>query len=150
MCPGWRCSAEPAKADASPWGPLLPGILLAMFHYDASTAQSFVQARAATRRPATHRASFPFLQAVAVRAMLREAFIQMPHLKTILLTQSEPLTAAVPGLTGHFMPASQAPGSGCHLYECSRGAVVPQLRIRVARVDDHDDLLPLVQQAALR
>ena len=92
----------------------------------------------------------PFLQAVAVRAMLREAFIQMPHLKTILLTQSEPLTAAVPGLAGHFTPASQAPSGACHLYECSRGAVVPQLRIRVARVDDHDDLLPLVQQAALR
>lgn len=85
-----------------------------------------------------------------MRAMLRQAFIQMPHLKTILLTQSEPLTAAVPGLAGHFTPASQAPSGGCHLYECSRGAVMPQLRIRVARVDDHDDLLPLVQQAALR
>ena len=82
--------------------------------------------------------------------MLREAFIQIPHLKTILLTQSEPLTAAVPGVAGHFTPASQAPSGSCHLYECSRGAVVPQLRIRVAQVDDHDDLLPLVQQAALR
>ncbi|WIA39160.1 hypothetical protein OEZ86_005287 [Tetradesmus obliquus] len=38
--------------------------------------------------------------------------------------------------------------SGLWLYECSRRAVLPPLQVRHAKVEDHDDLLPMVAAAA--
>lgn len=40
--------------------------------------------------------------------------------------------------------------SGCYLYETSRSVVLPPLSIRRARVEDHDDLVPVLEASGKR
>ncbi len=49
------------------------------------------------------------------------------------------------GLAAVFGPAGSSRDAGCHVYEARRSAVLPPLAVRRARVEDHDDMLPVMQ-----
>lgn len=54
------------------------------------------------------------------------------------------------GLAAIFNRVAQDRDSGCYLYETSRSVVLPPLSIRRARVEDHDDLVPVLEASGKR
>jgi hypothetical protein len=89
--------------------------------------------------------------------LLRGAFAAVPMLQTLLLASAGAppahllagrLAAAAP----LFAPVSagEGPGAGVALRACARQQLAPPLSVRRARVQDHDELLPLLQSAARR
>uniref|UniRef100_A0A383WNS6 Cilia- and flagella-associated protein 61 N-terminal domain-containing protein n=1 Tax=Tetradesmus obliquus TaxID=3088 RepID=A0A383WNS6_TETOB len=81
--------------------------------------------------------------------LLRATFSSVPVLTHLLLVRHTELQPeAQPGLSAAFSKAMHSSSSGLWLYECSRRAVLPPLQVRHAKVEDHDDLLPMVAAAA--
>ena len=81
---------------------------------------------------------------VAVAPMLKTAFQLLPHLDGVLIA-APPEVEREPVGTSFVKMARTMKFA---LYAASRESVLPRLRVRRARVDDHDDLLPLVMSAA--
>ena len=81
---------------------------------------------------------------VAVAPMLKAAFRLLPHLDAVLIA-APPEVEREPVGTSFVKMARTMKFA---LYAASRESVLPRLRVRLARVDDHDDLLPLVASAA--
>ena len=80
----------------------------------------------------------------AVAPMLRACFLALPHLET-LLHASSPEVERDP-LGAHLAKVSKMERHA--LYETSRAHVAPRLRVRAAKVEDNDDLIPLVSAVA--
>ena len=80
---------------------------------------------------------------VAVAPMLKAAFRLLPHLDAVLIA-APPEVEREPVGTSFVKMARTMKFA---LYAASRESVLPRLRVRLARVDDHDDLLPLVATA---
>ena len=80
---------------------------------------------------------------VAVAPMLKTAFQLLPHLDGVLIA-APPEVEREPVGTSFVKMARTMKFA---LYAASRESVLPRLRVRRARVDDHDDLLPLVMSA---
>ena len=78
-------------------------------------------------------------QSTAVAPMLRACFLAHPHLDLLLLAAS-PEVERQP-LGKHL--AKLAKTTRFALYAAPRAVVAPRLRVRRARVEDHDDLVPL-------
>lgn len=98
-----------------------------------------------------------------LQQLLQHAFVSMPHIKQVLLLSTLDLDAdimqqqqaesaqasGVPDTAAMlFNKATRVADTGPWLYECSRQVVLPTLACRHARVEDHDDLLPIVAAAA--
>ncbi|GLC35782.1 Cilia- and flagella-associated protein 61 [Pleodorina starrii] len=89
----------------------------------------------------------PLYEIEAASALLRAAFLLIPSLQTLLMTAGGELSFTEPGLASVFSRvASSKEAGGAVLYEAPREAVVPPLTIRPARVEDHDDMLPILQR----
>ncbi len=87
------------------------------------------------------------LQIEAAGALLKAAFSMIPSLQSLLLVTSRNISFTEPGLAGVFSRAAVSKdGSGFALYEGRRGAVLSPLAIRPARVEDHDDMLPILER----
>lgn len=83
----------------------------------------------------------------AAGALLKAAFSMIPSLQSLLLVTSHNISFTEPGLAGVFARAAVSKdGSGFALYEGRRSAVLPPLAIRPARVEDHDDMLPILER----
>jgi hypothetical protein len=83
-------------------------------------------------------------QSTAVAPMLRACFLAHPHLDLLLLAAS-PEVERQP-LGKHL--AKLAKTTRFALYAAPRAVVAPRLRVRRARVEDHDDLVPLYAAVA--
>ncbi|MEW5309849.1 MAG: hypothetical protein WDW38_001700 [Sanguina aurantia] len=77
--------------------------------------------------------------------LLKAALVIIPQLQTILIATSLDLTFKEPGLSSLFNRiGSSTRGSPAHLLSCARVTVMPLLNIRPARVQDHDQMLPVL------
>lgn len=109
-------------------------------------------------------------------ALLRAAFAAVPVLQTLFLASAQanhlcaadaksdgatsssspngshgaPATATHSPLLSWFPRAAASQQLGLQLGACVRRAPLPALSVRRARVQDHDELLPLLQRAAAR
>ena len=76
-------------------------------------------------------------------SILRTAFTTLSEIDVLLLAQPEDVRPFAP-LRDAFEPLQALSGSaGCRVLACHRGLYVPDLLIREARVEDHDDLVPV-------
>jgi hypothetical protein len=93
-------------------------------------------------------------QLIRAQALLRHAFNALPHVNHVILVRSAGGSPLPPSLASLFTlvpdagPDSEAP-SGRHLhrqlYLLPREPVLPTLHMRHARVEDHDDLVPVFE-----
>jgi len=88
-------------------------------------------------------------------SLLRAAFAAAPTLQAVLVVSAaaaeQPPQLLIGGTTSLFAPlVTAAEGLGVQLWACNRRQLMPQLSLRRARVQDHDELLPLLQRAATR
>ena len=97
-------------------------------------------------------------------ALLRGAFANAPTLQMLLLCRPAPAPSSGRGaplptaLRPYFQPVAAAPAEqaalpGLHsllVSVCTRWQALPPLAIRRARVQDHDELLPLLARAQVR
>ena len=74
--------------------------------------------------------------------MTSSGFIQR-----FLLASSKDITFTEPSLASTFTRIATSKDSGALLYECQHVHTLPPLAIRPARVEDHDDLLPVLELA---
>lgn len=97
-------------------------------------------------------AADPLRESKAARAALRAAFVQCPDVDEVFLA----LPRSVPHNESPFLALfadSRATPRGVSLSEgsvrilsCSRAEHVPKLVVRTARVEDHDDLVPIFNE----
>lgn len=80
----------------------------------------------------------------AVTAMLREAFTALPHVEALLIASMPEVERHAIG--PHVTKLSKT--TRYALYAVPRDVAAPPLRIRLAKVEDHDDLLPVLATAA--
>ena len=90
-------------------------------------------------------AFLPEHEVEASTALLRAAFLIVTSLQTLLLATDNDITFSEPGLGGVFSRVGF--GSSCYLYEGPRSIAVPPLMIRRARVEDHDDMVPIMESS---
>ncbi|KAL4649013.1 cilia- and flagella-associated protein 61 [Arapaima gigas] len=93
--------------------------------------------------------ALPEFSIVSAKEIVRTVFSAITDLHYIfLLTASS--TSLEPALAKVFEPLAcfQDPGSPCSAFVCFRHNHVPRLYIRQARVEDHDDLTPLLAEHA--
>jgi hypothetical protein len=87
----------------------------------------------------------------ALLAMLLKALELCPSLNHLLFASEAPTPLSQPHLASRFLPSSGPPGlNGAALSLATRAALRPALVVRLAVVEDHDELLPLVEAAAER
>ncbi|EFJ42895.1 hypothetical protein VOLCADRAFT_107000 [Volvox carteri f. nagariensis] len=94
-------------------------------------------------------ATDPLYEASSIEAastLLRNAFLLIPALQTLLMVAGGELSFTEPGIASVFARVISSKETGAVLYEAPREAVVPPLAIRLARVEDHDDMLPILQR----
>ncbi|GLI68959.1 hypothetical protein VaNZ11_013487, partial [Volvox africanus] len=91
-------------------------------------------------------ATDPLYEIEAASALLRVAFLHIPSLQRLLMAAGGELSFTEPGLSSVFSRVASSKEAGVVLYEAPREAVVPPLTIRPARVEDHDDMLPILQR----
>lgn len=115
--------------------PLLKTVLL-------GAAADLNLAKAATRTTATLLTAQPTAAAAAKPGSSTSSLAAQPN--------KPKAASAAPVLGDVFTAASKNDTLGLQLLECPTGSVLPAIRARPARVEDHDDLLPIVFQAALR
>ena len=84
----------------------------------------------------------------ASAALLRAAFLTATPLRMLLLACDGDLTFSEPGMGGAFNRLASA--HGCFLYEAPRAAALPPLAIRRARVEDHDEMVPIMEASGAR
>ena len=82
--------------------------------------------------------------------LLRTAFASVSYVTSCLYAAPSMLKTAESAALSHFSPISTNTALKLALYECPRAAVLPPARVRRARVEDHDDLLPVLDSAAAR
>lgn len=80
--------------------------------------------------------------------LLKAAFLTVTSLQTLLLATDVNMTFSEPGMGGSFN--HMAHSHACYLYEAQRTAVVPRLEVRRARVEDHDDMVPIMEASGAR
>ncbi|MEW5303374.1 MAG: hypothetical protein WDW36_006075 [Sanguina aurantia] len=80
--------------------------------------------------------------------LLKAALVIIPQLQTILIATSLDLTFKEPGLSSlfHRIGGSSTRSSPAHMLSCTRATVMPPLNIRPARVQDHDQMLPVLRR----
>lgn len=87
----------------------------------------------------------------ALQPMLLAAFNALPHVEALLMASPpealERLEIFSPALAGNHV-AKLAKMPRFALYAAPRATVAPRLRIRRAKVEDHDDLLPVLVRLA--
>jgi hypothetical protein len=88
------------------------------------------------------------LQLEASMALLRGALAVAPSIRRFLLASGQDLMLTDPGLSCVFTKVAASPQG--FLYEAKREAVLPALTIRSACIEDHDDMLPVLERAAAR
>lgn len=84
--------------------------------------------------------------AVATSALLQAAFTAIRTLDNILLLSGAAPTAEDADLASAFDVASVDKQRGLWLCHCGRSRLLPRLAVRVARVEDHDDMVPLLER----
>ncbi|GAX75485.1 hypothetical protein CEUSTIGMA_g2928.t1 [Chlamydomonas eustigma] len=84
----------------------------------------------------------------ASAALLRAAFLAVSSMKKIVLATDRDVTFTEPGL-GSILTRTTFSNS-LYLYEASREAALPPLTIRRSTVEDHDDMVPIMESSALR
>ena len=90
----------------------------------------------------------PDYEVEASAVLLEAVFLKITSLQTLLLATDVDITFTEPGMGGTFNRVGHA--NACYLYECRRAAVVPRLELRRARVEDHDDMVPIMEASAAR
>lgn len=53
-------------------------------------------------------------------------------------------------LVKNYLEVAISPEHGLSVFECLRSKVLPALKVRRACIEDHDDLVPVVERAARR
>jgi hypothetical protein len=103
------------------------------------------QAAAETTLWLSHFAADPLCELEAADVIIRALFSTVPWAARVLHAQA---AEGVPTALRAFF----APRGGddvCAVFECQRRQLQPKLRIRRARVQDHDDLLPVLEQQSM-
>ncbi len=90
------------------------------------------------------------LQLESSAALLRASFTTATGLRRLLLATSKELGRSETGLAGAFTRVSASTEAGVLLYEAARDLVLPPLSIRRAKVEDHDDMLPVLERSDAR
>ncbi|KAJ1620362.1 hypothetical protein T492DRAFT_1078537 [Pavlovales sp. CCMP2436] len=80
--------------------------------------------------------------------ILRTAFTTLPEVDVFLLSlpPDQRLFAPMRQSFEFVPPLEGVAEPPCKLHACPRGLYIPNLRIRAARVEDHDDLVPVFNQ----
>ena len=90
----------------------------------------------------------PDYEVEASTVLLKAAFLTVTSLQTLLLATDADITFTEPGMGGSFNRVGHA--NACYLYEGKRSMVVPSLDVRRARVEDHDDMIPIMEASSVR
>ncbi|KAG1678295.1 hypothetical protein FOA52_013916 [Chlamydomonas sp. UWO 241] len=122
---------------------------------DADGAMGWVRDKAGPRESCASAfvrvaAFHPDFELEAAAAALRACFLTVPSLGTLLLATDYDIAFKEPGLGGAFECVTRGREEGTYLYEAPRSMVVPTLTVRAARVEDHDDLVPLMAAGEVR
>ena len=115
-------------------------------------AMSWVQDHPASSKPGMAFVSVAAFSAEheleASAALLKAAFLTVTPLQTLLLATDSDIIFSEPGMGGAFNRLGYA--HACYLYEAQRATAVPPLAIRRARVEDHDDMMPIMEASGVR
>ncbi len=74
----------------------------------------------------------------------------MPIIKSLLVATTAGTGVPAKGLASLVMPMVQFAGWPVQIAQVTRGELLPQLNLRAARVEDHDDMLPVLERAEAR
>lgn len=83
-------------------------------------------------------------------ALLRAALSTASFLQRFLLASGTELMLGEPSLAVLFTKVAANRDVGVMLYEATASTVTPPLAIRRAAVEDHDDMLPVLERAEAR
>ncbi|KAL6751227.1 hypothetical protein V8C86DRAFT_2782277 [Haematococcus lacustris] len=95
-------------------------------------------------------ACVPQHEGVAGPMLLRTALVTLPCVRRFFLASPLDITISDPGLGSLCSRVASHAASRTLLFQADADSVLPPLAVRRARVEDHDDMLPVLTQASTR